>query len=428
VKRGVSGLVAGLGAVVLVATACTGSTPVAAPTPTPLGGHLLWWDISTQTGAASAMQSLIEGFDAQHPGITIDYVNVPADAARGRIDTAAQAASGAPDVVTLDSVWVADFASRGYLARLDDTAAVDPNDDQFPDLLSTVKYDGRIVALPRSADGTALIYNVAMLKRADLAPPRTWAELTADRLKLTAQGVQTLYAPADSHGLLPWIYGEGGKLVDPEAKTIDISSAAAVAGLSKRLELQATGVAVDDSSANSVDAMRAAFRQGKVAMILDSAAALPSLVGGVATPTLRSIGIALLPAGSVGSSSPLTGTAYAVYAGSHNLDSAYALVHFLDSAASQASLAARLGLLPTRVSAYTQPAVKSDAVIQDFETIVRTGTPLPQVPQNEQLLPPLDDALRRALAGDGSPQKIMDSVAATYSRILADFSIGPPNS
>ncbi|HEY5032681.1 MAG TPA: extracellular solute-binding protein [Actinomycetes bacterium] len=408
--------------------ACTGPPPRPTTTPTPSGlsGHLVWWDITTQTGADSAMRDLIAGFEARNPEVTVDYVSLPADEARGKIDTAAQTASGAPDVLTLDSIWVADFASRGYLARLDDTPAVDPTDDQLASLVPTSKYDGRVVALPRSADGTALLYNRAVLKQAGIAPPRTWAEMTAARLRLTALGVDTLYLPADSSSLLPWIYGYGGDLVNADAKTIDIGSAAAAAGLSERVALQATGVAVGDSSAGSVDAMAAAFRQGRVAMILDDAAALPGLVGGPATPTLRSIGIAPLPSGSVSATSPLTGTAYAVYEGSKNLPADYALVHYLDTAAAQASLAARLGLLPTRAAAYADPSVKDDAVIQAFEPIVRGGTSLPQIPENAQLLPPLDDALRRGVAGDGSPVQILGSVAASYSRTLPDFTLGPP--
>jgi hypothetical protein len=50
------------------------------------------------------------------------------------------------------------------------------------------------------------------------------------------------------------------------------------------------------------------------------------------------------------------------------------------------------------------------------------------VPESALLLPPLDDALRRALVGDGSPKTILDGVAATYSRDLTDFTIGPPTS
>jgi arabinogalactan oligomer/maltooligosaccharide transport system substrate-binding protein len=163
VRRGAGTAAAGLVGALVLLCACTGGAPVATPSTTRLTGHLLWWDISTQTGAHAAMDSLIDGFEALHPGVTIDYVDIPVNEARGRFDTAAQTASGAPDVVTLDSSWVADFASRGYLARLDDTPAVDPVDDQLPNLLATAKYDGRIVALPRSADGPALLYNVALL-------------------------------------------------------------------------------------------------------------------------------------------------------------------------------------------------------------------------------------------------------------------------
>jgi len=404
--------------------ACTQPAPAPTASAGQLGGSLVWWDISTQTGARAAMTSLVEGFEQTHPGVSVSVVTIPPADARGRFDTAAQTTSGAPDVVTLDSSWVADFASRGYLARLDLTPAVDPVDDQFPSVAPTASYDGKVVALPRSADGPALLYNVDLLRRAGVATPRTWADVSAARLKLTASGVQTFYAPADSSGLLPWIYGEGGALVDPNAKTILVSAPPAVAGLALRVALAATGVAVDDSSIGSVDAMRSAFRQGRVAMILDQSSALPSLVGGPATPSLASIGIAPVPAGSVTSSSPLSGTAYAVYAGSHNLPAAYQLVHYLDSAVSQAALAARLGLLPTRSAAYADPLVAADPVIAAFEQVVRTGTPLPQLAASSTLLPPLDDALRRALVGDGSPQKNLDTVAASYNRIWTDFTIG----
>ena len=415
---------AAIGAAAVIAGCTSPSTP--GPTPTASAStHVLWWDISTQTGARAAIASLVTGFEQQHPTVTVEVVTIPVDQARGRFDTAAQTTSGAPDVVTLDSGWVADFASRGYLARLDNTPALDPVDDQFTTLVPAAMYDGRVVALTRSADGPALLYNVAVLKRAGVSVPKTWAELAADRLKLTAQGVQTLYAPADSDGLLPWIYGEGGSLLDPNAKTINVNSAAAVAGLSERVDLAATGVAVDDSSPGSVDAMTAAFRQGRVAMILDDAAALQGLVGGTATPSLASIGIAPLPTGTVTSSSPLTGTAYAVYEGSHNLQVDFQLLHYLDSAPSQVALAARLGLLPTRAAAYSDPQVKDDPVIQDFQVVVRTGTPLPQLPGADTLLlPPLDDALRQALMGNGSPRQILDGVAATYQRTLTDFTIG----
>jgi arabinogalactan oligomer / maltooligosaccharide transport system substrate-binding protein len=172
--------------------------------------------------------------------------------------------------------------------------------------------------------------------------------------------------------------------------------------------------------------MRSAFRQGRVAMILDTASAIPGLVGGSAFPTALSVGIAPVPAGSVTSSSPLTSTAYGVYAGSSQLQQSYRLVAYLASPASQAALAERLGLLPTSAAGYARPEVEADKVVSAFEPLVRTGTGLPPVLQQPLLLPPLGDALDSALKGDASAQKVLDDTATAYTRILPGFSVAAP--
>jgi arabinogalactan oligomer / maltooligosaccharide transport system substrate-binding protein len=256
--------------------------------------------------------------------------------------------------------------------------------------------------------------------------PQSWTAVSAAQLRLSALGLQTLYAPATSEGLLPWIYGEGGALIDPDAKKILVNQAPAVAGLQTRLTMQGKGVTVDDSSADSVDKMRAEFREGKVAMILDDADALPGLVGGSAFPTRSAIGIAPVPTGSLKSSSPLSGTDYVVYAGTKDADSAEKLVAFLDSPSSQATLAEELGLLPTRVSAYTEADLVGNTVVQGFEPVIRTGTPLPVAPSNAQLYPPLDESFRAALAGQSSAQVALDDVASAYRKSFPDYSVTLP--
>ncbi len=420
----------------LLATACTGPSSSPSPSSSPTGAHLLWWDISTLTGALAADKSLATQFAQANPGTTVDVVVMTPDEAHGKFDTAVQTAAAAPDVITVMASWIPDWSARGYITRLDDTVAVDGAEDVFPSLLPMEKYDGRIMAALRSADGLALLYNPKLLERAGLTVPRTWTDVAAENSKLTALDVQTLYAPATGNGLLPWIYGEGGTLVDPEAKTIDISQPAAVAGLSRRVQMQATGVAVDDSALwtssstppNEVTttAMRAAFRQGRVAMILDDAASLPLLVGGPAFPSRSSVGIATVPAGAIGASGPLSATGYAVFSGSHNLQASFAFVRFAQSPTSQTALAEQLGLLPTRAAAYTPEAVKADPVLGSFLPVLKSGTPLPQVQIQPSMLLVLDDNFRAALVGDESPQTAMDTVAAAWQKDLnGGYTIGP---
>jgi len=421
-----TGRLAALALSLLLVAACTAPSASSPSTsPSSIGGTLIWWDISTQTGSSAAMESLIDTFHASYPRVQVTYVQMAPQEAAGRFDTAAQAASGGPDVITMESVWIANFAQRGYLQRLDDTPADDRPSDVFSSVAPTLRWDGRTYAASQSADGMALLYNRAVLQRAGLTPPRTWAQVSADRLKLTALGVQTLYAQANGTGLLPWIYGEGASLIDPAAQAITINSPAAVRALNQRIQMQATEVTVPDQTPQTPDAMRAAFRQGKVAMILDYAASLSSLVGSAAFPSIASIGIAPVPAGSVGSSGPLNSNAYGVYAGSHNFDAAYQFVRFLSSAASQAQLAARIGLLPTRAGAYANTLVRTDPVVQAFRPVIENGQSLPQVVDNVSLLPPLGDALTLGLAGQGSPQALLNVVAAEYERSLPGFTVGP---
>ncbi len=396
------------------------STSSAAPS------TLLWWDISDQTGASASMRRLLDDFHTKYPAIDVTYVQVPPAEAQSRFESAAEAVSGAPDVVTVDTSWIADFASRGYLAKLDDTPATTGFDDQFPALVTSVTVEGSVMGVPRSADGPALLYNKAALVRAKVGVPKTWAQVSTSQIHITADGLETLYAPADSEGLLPWIYGEGGALIDPDAQTVLVNKPAAVKGLQLRLAMQATSVIVNDSSTGSVDNMRSAFRQGQVAMILDDAAAIPGLVGGSAFSSRSQIGIAPVPSGSVTSSSPLDGTSYVIYAGTRYPQASEQLVQFLDSTASQVTLAEDLGLLPTRISAYSAPGLTGNAVVQGFEPVIRAGTPLPVAPSNENLYPPLDDEFRSALSGALSAQAALDGVAAAYRKTFPDYQVTTP--
>ena len=418
---------AALGTAVLAA--CTGtSSPAPSRPATALAGHLTWWDIATQTGAVAADTSLAQGFMAAHPGVTVDVQVLAPQDARTRFDTLAQSASGAPDVITVDNSWIPEWGYRGYLAKLDTTVVAPATQDVFPSLAGVQKWDGRVVAAARSADPMALLYNPRLLARAGVSVPHSWADIAETRLRLTAKDVETLYAPSTGDGLLPWIYGAGGTLADTDAKLITVNQPAAVAGLTQRLELQATGVVVDDSSPTATDTMRTLFRNGKVAMILDYADALPLVVGGPAFPTQRSVGVTWVPAGPAKSSGPLEGTSYGVYSGLSNLEVAYLFVAYLETPASQALLAERLGLLPSRPATYAEPGVRDDPVVTAFKLAVQHGTPLPQVQVQSDLLPPLADALQSAAAGNGPPRSVLDDVATTYEKLLPGFSTKPgPN-
>lgn len=84
----------------------------------------------------------------------------------------------APDVSIIDSVWVAEFAKRGYLwslNQIDPVAAIALAADLLPPLHAANTHQGELFALPAEADVSVVWYRKDWLDAERLAPPRAWA-------------------------------------------------------------------------------------------------------------------------------------------------------------------------------------------------------------------------------------------------------------
>lgn len=161
---------------------------------------------------------------------------------------AANAAGAAPDAIVLDLVYVPAFAFAGVLEDISDWAEKIP----FRAALSKAHtrqgmFEGRTYAVPYSAEGSILLYNKTLFRRAGLdpnQPPRDWASLVADAERVHALG-------PDMHGwffsaqcgscqvfeFTPFVWADGGDvLVDDGGKaTIDTEPMAEAIGLYRTL-------------------------------------------------------------------------------------------------------------------------------------------------------------------------------------------------
>src|SRR4029077_10247217 len=107
---------------------------------------------------------------------------------------------------------------------------------------------------------------------------------------------------------------------------------------------------------------------------------------------LDNLGIAPVPAGSVKAGAPVGGHNYWIWSGvpAEKTAAAIAFVKFMNSAQSQAFLADKLGLLPTRKSAYNVDAVKNDPIISAFKPVVDAAVARPWIPEGGQFFGALD--------------------------------------
>ncbi len=412
-----AGVVAATLALTLSVTACGNEDP-APTTATDLTAELTWWDTSDPTNEGPAFKELITKFNQQYPNITINYQSVPFGDAQNKFKTAAAAGSGAPDILRAEVAWVPEFASLGYLYALDGSELLADQADYFETPLSSNKFDGQTFGVPQVTDSLALLYNKKIFADAGITKvPSTWAEVkTAAATIKSTTGADGLFINAGGYFLLPFIYGEGGDLVDAANKKIVVNSAKNAAGIAVAQDLIASGAAVTPPANDSYGTMMTLFKEQKVAMIINGPWEVNNVRNAPTFGGIENLGIAAVPAGSARAGAPVGGHNYVIWSGvpQEKTAAAIAFVKFLNSAESQAFLAEELGLLPTRKSAYDNPGVASNPVISAFKPVVDAAVARPWIPQGGQFFGPLDKMATQCLIEGVDAKTALDEVADTY--------------
>lgn len=402
------------------APAPAGSAP---SDPTQISGEVTWWDTVRPDSEGPTFQKLIKEFEAKYPKIKVKYVNVPSDQAQNQFQTAAQAGTGAPDVIRSEVAWTSQFAELGYLQPLDGTRAIDNESDYLPGPLSSTKYNGKTWAVPQVTDTLALLYNKRLLKEAGHdQPPKTVADLKQVALDVKAKtGVNGLALNVDGYFLLPFIYGEGGDLLDLANKKVTVNSPQNVKAMSDLSDLITSGAApkpaLQDSYANAMTALK----DGKAAMIYNGPWALSEVYQGKEFKDKDNLGIAPVPAGSAKAGAPTGGWNLAVYAGSKNIEASYEFLRFMSSSASLATVSSELGLLPARSSSFDDPAVKANQDVSIFKPIMETAVARPWIPEGGQLFQPLLEGYQE-LVGGAKPADVLKSAEEKFQKIMKAWS------
>ncbi|PXY38251.1 extracellular solute-binding protein [Prauserella flavalba] len=355
----------------------------AAEDPQSVTGTVTWWDTSDATNEAPAFRELVERFEQKYPNIDVDYVNVPFDGADDKFKTAAQAGDGAPDVMRADVGWTPTFAALGYLQPLDGTPALKGSDDYLSTPMRSNTYEGKTYGVPEVTDTLGLLYNKEHFARAGITePPKTWDDLrtAARKLEQAIPGTTGVFLNADAYFLLPFIYGQGGDVVDMQSQQISIDSPEVTAAVETVRDLTAEGTGATDTSANKYTNMLNGFKGGTTSMMINGPWAVSDVLTGKAFADPENLGVATVPAGPKGQAGPVGGHNLVVYAGSPDLAASYLFVEFLNSAESQAYAAARNNTMPTRRSVYERPEIADNPVISAFQEPLEGAAPRPPAP------------------------------------------------
>ena len=418
-------LLATAASLALVATACSSTSTTTTTTPSGstsgaaastgdanLKAELTWWDTSDATNEQPAFKDLIADFNKLYPNVKVNLQAVPFGEAQNKFKTAAAAKSGAPDILRAEVAWVPELASLGYLYALDGTALAADSADFLTAPAGSTKYNGKTYGVPQVTDSLALMYNKKLFADAGItAAPKTWDELKAAAATIkTKTGKDGLIINPGGYFMLPFIYGEGGDVIDAKAKKITVNAPEAVAGITKAKELASAPGVTKAPATDAYKAMMDGFTAGNIAAIINGPWEVNNIKKSSTFGGLANLGVAPVPAGSKKAGAPVGGHDYVIWSGmpTEKAAAATAFIKFMSSADSQTKLANSLGLLPTRTSAY---AKVTNETVKAFEPVMKIAVERAWIPEGGKLFGPLDNMATAVIVQGADVKASLDAAA-----------------
>ena len=123
-------------------------------------------------------------------GIKVNLEFVKYDEQHEKVVLSAVAPVPTYDVFSLDLIWTAEFASKGFCVSLDDYITPEVRADIAPAIMDAFVFDGKTWAMPFLANFQLFFYNIDMIKEAGFAgPPKTLEEMVEQMEAMKAKGI-----------------------------------------------------------------------------------------------------------------------------------------------------------------------------------------------------------------------------------------------
>ena len=256
----------------------------------------------------TAMEQLIENFEAANPDITVTMTHFPYADYRTKVAAAIPSGEG-PDVVQLFYGWLADYVEADRIQPLPaDTFPAATIDAEFFPMVQAMKEGDQYWALPTAVRSLALFYNERLFEEAGLdGPPETLDELVEMAAKMTKVdgagnitqvGITAGMTAQDHHWWREGLVRQfGGQPYLDDYRTVNYNSDAGLAALEYYTDLFAGENPV--TALGFMDEPQAAFKAGRAGMHIDGSFRIGSLAD------IRGLnwGVAELPAASDGTQS-----------------------------------------------------------------------------------------------------------------------------
>jgi multiple sugar transport system substrate-binding protein len=398
-------------------SAPAGGGEAATSAPAAAGGSgqevsLLWSDTT------NARAPLIEDF-TKATGIKVNQTIVQYNERLNKINTAVNGGGGF-DVVQMDTIWTAQFASAGWVDDLTAQITDAIKKDVPESSLSAVTYQGKLYGMPLFNSSKHLFYNAKLTKDAGYDKPPTTLDEFLEQAKATTKQGQwgSVWSWKQSEALIcDWVAimftKAGAQILDGNGKAV-FNTMGGTEALQWMVDLLYTHKVADPASLEyTEDDVRKALETGTYALTYNWEGTLPEANDPSKSKAAPNIKIDLLPGSKDVKSSSVNGSeGWAILKVAKNKDAAWKLLEYMASPAWQKKAAVIAGDYPILSSLYSDPDLAKN--VQDFPLYGEQFKYLavrPQVASYTQASDIIQKHLHEALLQKASPKDAMDAAA-----------------
>ena len=358
---------------------------------------LTMWHYYTAT--APALQAMADRFNEQNPDLLLELIYLPFSEITQNLSIGI-AAGALPDLVIIDAVDTAAFASAGVLYDL--TAFIDTGELEnfLTGPVNSNIVNERIYGIPFEASALGFFYNIDILNSAGISQvPQTWDEVLEASSQILAYnpgiipfGITAVRNEQSTFQFIPLLYSALGAYNN-------LDSAQALRALTFMQTLMERGYMSPEFLNQDQDDIIQLFAGGQVAMMLNGPWAVPSV-------SHVNFSIANIPRDQVFAS--VLGGANLSAVNGENAQLAIRVINFFLERQNVEDFAYMAAHLPIRIDTIEQGDFAEDPIFGLFADPLTVAVPRgpdanwPQISENIQI------AIQSALIGSATPQEALE--------------------
>lgn len=382
-------------------------------------------------GDPEIFRSLLRRFEDEHPGILIKDETLPAstDQQHQFYVISLEGRSSEFDVLSMDVIWVQEFARAGWIRDLSHLLPAEERDGFFPGPMAAVTYDETVYAIPWYIDAGLLYYRKDLLKKYSLGPPRTWDELVQTaRTILDAEEDPQLrgfvWQGKQYEGLicnvLEYVWSAGGRVLNDQGRVILAGEAGERALTFMRDLIERHGISPAMVTTADEEATRRIFGEGRAVFLRNWPYAW-NLFEKPGSRIQGKVGVTTLPSfAGHSTAATLGGWQLGINRYSLHPEASEAFIRYMTSPAIQLEMAIRIGYKPPRKSLYRDPdLMAAQPFITGLYDVFLSARPRPVSPYYLMLSQIMQSEFSAALVGLKPPAKALADAQVQMNRILS---------